>query len=69
MAREQYEHLVTKIVMDESFAEMFHSDVEGALKSISIEPTKDLLEALSGVDYEAIERVARAIGNTGNKPN
>lgn len=68
MARGQYELLVAKIVMDSGFAEMFHSDLEAALNSIGIEPTKELLEALSGVDYEAIKRVASAIGGNDPRP-
>jgi hypothetical protein len=53
-----FEYLVTKLVMDEAFADYFHKDQAGALQSIGITPNAALLNALAQVDFNAISQVA-----------
>jgi DNA-binding response OmpR family regulator len=55
--------LVGKILSDEKFAVALAEDPEKALQEAGIEPTIDLLEALQGVDAEALRQLAANFGD------
>jgi hypothetical protein len=52
------QRLIGKIMTEEGFAEALAQNPEKALKEANIEPTVDLLEALKGVDPEALKNMA-----------
>jgi hypothetical protein len=54
--------LVGKILSDEKFAEALAKNPEQALKDAGIDPAIDLVEALKGVDAEALKNLATAFG-------
>ncbi|MCK6629870.1 MAG: Os1348 family NHLP clan protein [Anaerolineae bacterium] len=54
--------LVGKILTDEKFAEALAQNPEQALKEAGIDPNIDLIEALKGVDAEALKGLAAAFG-------
>jgi hypothetical protein len=54
--------LVGKILSDENFAKALAQNPEQALKDAGIEPTVDLIEALNGVDAEALQKLAVSFG-------
>ena len=54
--------LVGKILSDENFARALAENPEQALQDAGIEPTIDLLDALKGVDAEALKNLASAFG-------
>lgn len=54
--------LVGKIMSDEQFAEALVANPKGTLKEAGIEPTVDLLEALDGVDVNALKELAATFG-------
>ena len=54
--------LVGKILSDENFARTLAENPEQALQDAGIEPTIDLLDALKGVDAEALKNLASAFG-------
>ncbi len=54
--------LVGKILSDEDFAKALVEDPEKTLKEAGIEPTVDLLEALNGVDAQALKGLASSFG-------
>ncbi len=54
--------LVGKILADEKFAEALAKNPEQALKDAGIDPNIDLIEALKGVDAEALKSLAGAFG-------
>jgi len=56
------QELVGKILSDEAFAEKLVENPEEALEEAGIEPTIDLLDALEGVDREALQKLAAAFG-------
>ncbi len=56
------QELVGKILSDETFAQALAQNPEEALKNAGIEPTLDLVEALKGVDSEALKNLAAAFG-------
>jgi hypothetical protein len=56
------QNLVGKILSDEKFAEALAKNPEQALKEAGIDPTIDLVEALKGVDAEALKNLAAAFG-------
>jgi hypothetical protein len=54
--------LVGKILSDEKFVEALAKNPEQALKDAGIDPAIDLIEALKGVDAEALKNLATAFG-------
>ena len=63
MASEDLEILVGKILSDEGFAQALAQNPEQTLKDSGIDPTIDLLEALQGVDAEALKSLAASFGD------
>jgi hypothetical protein len=57
-----FQTLVGKALSDESFAAALVRDPEATLRGAGIEPTPEILEALQGVDVEAIKQLAAAFG-------
>ena len=57
-----FQTLVGKALSDESFVEALVKDPEAALREVGFEPTPEILEALKGVDVEAIKKLAAAFG-------
>lgn len=54
--------LVGKIMSDEHFAEALVANPKNTLTEAGIEPTVDLLEALEGVDVNALKELAATFG-------
>lgn len=54
--------LVGKILSDQEFVKALVENPEQALKDAGIDPTLDLIEALQGVDAEALQQLARSFG-------
>jgi hypothetical protein len=52
------QRLIGKIMTEEGFAEALTQNPEKTLKEANIEPTVDLLEALKGVDPDALKNMA-----------
>jgi hypothetical protein len=55
-----FEYLVSKVLFDQAFAQALLQDPALALKSIGIEPTPELLDALKKVDVASIMAVSEA---------
>lgn len=56
------QELVGKILSDEEFTEKLVNNPQEALEEAGIEPTIDLLEALDGVDLDALKKLAASFG-------
>jgi len=54
--------LVGKILSDQEFVKALVENPEQALKDAGIDPTLDLIEALQGVDAEALQQLAQSFG-------
>ncbi|MFN8458092.1 MAG: Os1348 family NHLP clan protein [Anaerolineae bacterium] len=54
--------LVGKILSDAKFAKSLAENPEKTLKEAGIEPTIDLIEALKGVDAQALQQLAANFG-------
>ena len=52
--------LIGKILSDEKFAEALAKDPQQALNDAGISPNVDLLDALKGVDPDALKKLAAA---------
>lgn len=63
MASDDLEVLVGKILSDEDFAQALVENPEQTLKDNGIDPTIDLLDALQGVDVEALKGLAASFGD------
>ena len=63
MASDDLEILVGKILSDEEFAQALVENPEQTLRDNGIDPTIDLLEALQGVDVEALKNLAASFGD------
>lgn len=57
---EELESVIGKAAFDESFAQALSDDPAAALESVGIEPTDDMLEALSAIDAESLKKLAQA---------
>ena len=57
---EDLDSIVGRAAFDESFAEALAADPTAALRSIGIEPTDEMLAALSEIDADSIKRLAEA---------
>ncbi|MEX2624682.1 MAG: Os1348 family NHLP clan protein [Acidimicrobiia bacterium] len=55
-----FSYLVGKAAFDPEFASALTEDPPQALRSIGIEPTEEMLHALSHIDTEAIKELAAA---------
>ncbi|HUO46677.1 MAG TPA: Os1348 family NHLP clan protein [Acidimicrobiia bacterium] len=55
-----FNFLVGKAAFDPEFAGALSEDPPGALRSIGIEPTDEILNALKRIDTEAIKALAAA---------
>ena len=55
--------LIGKILSDEEFAKNLAENPEKTLEEANIEPTVDLLDALKGVDAEALQNLAGAFND------
>ena len=58
-----FETLVGKAVSDPEFARALSDNPEQTLKSIGVEPTPEMIDALKGVDVASIQRLAMAFGD------
>lgn len=54
--------LIGKILTEQGFAQALAEDPEKTLRAANIEPTVDLLDALAGVDPEALRNLAASFG-------
>lgn len=57
---DELESVIGKAAFDEAFAQALSDDPAAALESVGIEPTDDMLEALSAIDAESLKKLARA---------
>jgi hypothetical protein len=63
MQANQVQEVVSRVISDPSFAEALATDAEGTLRGAGIEPTPEVLEALKGLDKNAIQRLATAFSS------
>jgi hypothetical protein len=57
-----FQTLVGKALSDEDFAAALVKNPEATLREAGIEPTAEMLEALKGIDVEAVKKLAAAFG-------
>jgi hypothetical protein len=57
-----FETLVGKALSDEAFAAALVKNPEPTLREMGIEPTAEMMEALQGIDVEAVQKLAAAFG-------
>lgn len=56
----ELESVIGKAAFDEAFAEELVDDPAAALRSVGVEPTDEMLEALSAIDAESLKKLAAA---------
>ncbi len=56
------QELIGKILSDEEFTEKLVQNPKETLEAAGLEPTIDLLEALEGVDLDALKKLAATFG-------
>ena len=57
-----FQTLVGRAIADSTFAATLLEDPESTLAEIGITPTPEMLNALQGIDVEALQQLARAFG-------
>lgn len=54
--------LVQKALTDVAFCDALVADPEGTLRANGVEPTDEMISALSGLDAESVQKLAAAFG-------
>ncbi len=57
-----FQTLIGKVLTDPNFAKGLVENPEKALREAGIEPTPEILDALKGIDVEAVKKLASAFG-------
>ena len=60
MSNSAFAYLVNKVLHDPEYAERLEENPREALIEIGIEPTDEILKALSGINKDTIVRLAEA---------
>ena len=60
---EKFQQLVSKVLSDDDFAQALLDKPEKTLQEEGIEPTTEMLDALKGIEIEAVRNLAVAFGN------
>jgi hypothetical protein len=61
---EDFQRLVAKVLGDPDFCAALVNAPEPTLRGLNIEPTQELLDALSGLDADAVQRLAVVFGKS-----
>jgi|GraSoiStandDraft_48_1057284.scaffolds.fasta_scaffold1349905_1 hypothetical protein len=59
-----FQRLVGKALSDPSFCEALVAHPEATLRASGVEPTAEILDALTGLDAGAVQRLAVALGKS-----
>jgi hypothetical protein len=54
--------LIGRVMTDEAFANTLLANPQSALRSVGVDPTPEILDALKDVDIQAVRRMAAAFG-------
>jgi hypothetical protein len=54
--------LITKVLSDDQFAQQLVNDPQSTLMANGIEPSAQIMSALTGIDLASIRRLAKAFG-------
>jgi len=54
--------VVGRILSDESFAQRLVESPKATLREVGVDPTPELLEALQGLDLQALQQLTAAFG-------
>lgn len=63
MSQTDFQKLIEKALADESFAQTLQDNPGEALKSVGIEATPEMLDAMQGVDVESLKNLASTFGD------
>ena len=63
MSQNDFKAFMDKVMTDEAFAQALSNDPQGALKSIGVEATPEMIEAMQGVDANSIKNLAASFGD------
>lgn len=63
MSQTDFQKLVDRVMSDEAFAKALADNPASALKSVGIEATPEMLDAMKGVDVNSIKQLAIAFGD------
>ena len=59
-----FQRLVGRALSDPSFCEALVTHPEATLRAAGVEPTPEILDALTGLDAGAVQRLAVALGKS-----
>ena len=63
MSQTDFQKLIDRVMTDEAFAKELANNPEATLKSIGIEATPEMLDAMKGVDAASLKQLASAFGD------
>jgi predicted molibdopterin-dependent oxidoreductase YjgC len=63
MSQSDFQKVIERVMSDEAFARSLADNPKDTLKSIGIEATPEMLDAMQGVDAESLKKLASAFGD------
>jgi hypothetical protein len=63
MSQNDFQNLINKVMTDEAFAKALAENPSETLKSIGVEATPEMLEAMKGVDANSLKQLAASFGD------
>jgi predicted molibdopterin-dependent oxidoreductase YjgC len=63
MSQTDFQKLIDRVMTDEAFSKQLASNPESTLKSIGVDATPEMLEAMKGVDANSLKQLASAFGD------
>jgi hypothetical protein len=63
MSQTDFQNLINKVMTDEAFAKALSENPSETLKSIGVEATPEMLDAMKGVDAASLKNLAASFGD------
>ena len=63
MSQNDFQKLVEKVMSDDAFAKALAENPAETLKSVGIEATPEMLDAMKGVDAESLKQMVASFGD------
>ena len=63
MSQNDFKAFMDKVMTDDAFVQALSNDPQGTLKSIGIEATPEMIDAMRGVDGDSLKKLAASFGD------
>ena len=63
MSQQDFQKVIDRVMSDDAFAKALVDNPSGTLKTMGIDATPEMLDALSGVDVNSLKQLASSFGD------